>query len=526
MLSKISLIIATVWHLKPIQIFYQCWYRFIKPKPLSGYNNQFRIEKPASLTFMERPPVFTTALAYNKFEFLNVTHTFNEEINWNLSDHGKLWNYNLQYCNYLLQEDINLEIKLKWLEDIQSWLMNGRLPLEPYPVSLRIINTIRIASSNHLSNSLLAGLHAQVDFLSKRLEYHLLGNHLLENAFALIMGGAFFNNPHWINKAEKLLKAQLREQIHQDGGHFELSPMYHQIILFRLLELIDWYTRWHKRKEELLMLFKEKASKMLSWLQHMTFSNGDVPNFNDSTSDIAYSSQWLLKYAVKLNIQPMEGLPLNDSGYRMVRTRRYECAMDLAAIGPNYQPGHGHADALSFVLHANGKPIFVEHGTSTYQIGDQRNIERSSSAHNVLVYRNKNQSEVWGGFRVGRRAKVKILTDEHLFVAAQHDGYYQNKLIVKRTFQFDEHQIKIIDEISNTSIANDCILFFHLHPDYSYELTGQKIVIDGNITVQFSTMAKLSVETYKFAVGFNKHRDGVVFKINAQFPSVTSIFIK
>ena len=40
-------------------------------------------------------------------------------------------------------------------------------------------------------------------------------------------------------KAVEILREELEEQILNDGGHFELSPMYHQIMLFRVLDCIN-----------------------------------------------------------------------------------------------------------------------------------------------------------------------------------------------------------------------------------------------------------------------------------------------
>ena len=39
---------------------------------------------------------------------------------------------------------------------------------------------------------------------------------------------------------------------------------------------------------------------------------------------------------------------------------------DLAQIGPDYLPSHGHADTLSFELSVYGKRVFVNSGTSMY----------------------------------------------------------------------------------------------------------------------------------------------------------------
>src|SRR5690606_3527938 len=113
----------------------------------------------------------------------------------NTQDKGKLWNYNLQYANYLLQEDVSFDEKDRLVESMYDWLRLGDLPLEPYPVSLRVINVLRWFSNEGSSiDSILDAVYAELTFLSQRPEYHLLGNHLLENGFALMMGGGFFSN--------------------------------------------------------------------------------------------------------------------------------------------------------------------------------------------------------------------------------------------------------------------------------------------------------------------------------------------
>ena len=76
-----------------------------------------------------------------------------------------------------------------------------------------------------------------------------MGNHLLENAFALLFSSYYFQNEKFYNKSTFLLKSQLNEQILKDGGHFELSPMYHQIVFHRLLDsiqLIKLNPNWKK----------------------------------------------------------------------------------------------------------------------------------------------------------------------------------------------------------------------------------------------------------------------------------------
>ena len=60
-----------------------------------------------------------------------------------------------------------------------------------------------------------------------------MGNHLLENAMALVFTSVFFRDKKQWNKASKLLIRELDEQILSDGGHYELSnvPLNYSISL-------------------------------------------------------------------------------------------------------------------------------------------------------------------------------------------------------------------------------------------------------------------------------------------------------
>src|SRR5690606_8574816 len=118
----------------------------------------------------------------------------------------------------------------------------------------------------------------------------------------------------------------------------------------------------------------------------ITFSNGDIPHFNDSANGIAFPTGALIHFAnqIGLNMGGHAG-KLGDSGYRKFILKDYECVVDVAAIGPSYQPGHGHADALSFIMHFRKAPLLVEAGTSTYTNEAIRNNERATSSHNTVM---------------------------------------------------------------------------------------------------------------------------------------------
>lgn len=524
MINKIRLLFDTVRHLKFTQVFHQIYYRLRPTKTLAHYcpnDSEPKLLNRLVFDFSFRVPEY--AKTDLTFDFLNLSKQFSNEIDWDFQGYGKLWNYNLQYFNYLHQADLDNEIKDSWLLEINDWLVTGKLKLEPYPVSLRIMNTIRYYSSRGEHNSLVVkSLYSQLNYLTKHLEYHLLGNHLLENAFALMMGGFMFNEKSWIDRAKKILNKELDEQILDDGGHFELSPMYHQIVLFRMLELIEWYGNSDQQDLVFMTFLKNKVNRMLGWLEKMTFGNGDIPHFNDSATGIALSSQELFQYAERLGLGRID-VDLNNSGYRRFIQGSYDCIIDVGAVGPSYQPGHSHADALSFVLYNKDKPLIVEAGTSTYQIGEKRNYERSTAAHNTVVVRNTNQSEVWGGFRVGKRAHVNILKEDTNQLLTEHNGYLHNfKVMHNRSFLFFEKEIRIKDEIGKENGT----FYLHFHPECQVKvLTQNEIEIEGVGTIAFENANSLLLEKYEFADGYNQYLQATVLVVGFNNILNTSIYL-
>src|SRR5690554_4031406 len=242
-LNTIQRLARTISHLKPIQVAYQLKNRFSKPGLLTDYlpKNAIAVGKFSLKTLPSVAPVLKINGGQYVFSFLNQERVFSNQVNWGEERYGKLWNYNLQYVDFIRQQDIPEKTKLKLLYDLYEKLEKGTIKLEPYPVSLRVMNVIRFLHQQQQPDvKLQQWIYGEINYLSKNLEYHLLGNHLLENGFAVLMAGYYFDQPHWIQIAEKLLKAELEEQILEDGAHFELSPMYHQIILFRTLEALDY----------------------------------------------------------------------------------------------------------------------------------------------------------------------------------------------------------------------------------------------------------------------------------------------
>lgn len=380
---------------------------------------------------------------------------------------------------------------------------------EPYPLSLRVVNWIKwFLAGNSPSEDMIQSLAVQTRYLSASLEFHLQGNHLIANAKALIFAGLFFQGAEadrWFARGMSMITTQLKEQILPDGGHFERSPMYHSLIVEDLLDLINLaYTfkaaipgAWRQVSEE----GTEYAEPMRAWLRAMSHPDGEIALFNDAAFDVALRPAALEQYAQRLRLDGPETpisdvLHLRESGYARIQRGPAVAFVDAAPLGPDYLPAHGHADSLSFELSLFGERVVVHSGTSCYENGIERQKERGTAAHNTVRLDGRDSSEVWGAFRVARRARPCNVstgrTEKGARVGACHDGYdyLPGKPRHCREWLLDEQNLQVSDSIGGSGIHR-IEMFYHLHPDVVVQRLGPRKV---QLLLKAARIAELELE--------------------------------
>jgi uncharacterized heparinase superfamily protein len=422
---------------------------------------------------------------------------------WNDPSREKLWLYNLHYF-----DDLNAERaseRCDWHSAlIDRWVKENPprhgIGWEPYPTSLRIVNWIKWGlAGNALTDAVSASLAIQARWLMKRLEWHLLGNHLFANAKALVFAGCFFQGPEaesWLARGLKILERELPEQILADGGQFERSPMYHALALEDVLDLNNVFRAFPAALPDpwrgLVAGLPEMAGRMEFWLAAMCHPDGEIAFFNDAAMGIAPSPDRLTAYAHRLDLPqaplPGEGVThLADSGYIRVQRGPVVALLDVAPVGPDYLPGHAHADTLSFELSLYGRRVLVNSGTSVYGTGPERQRQRGTKAHNTVAVGGCDSSEVWGGFRVARRAYPFGLAiddmDDLLRIRCSHDGYRRlpGRPIHRREWCFDHVGLTILDEVAREEGrgGEGDRAFFHFHPAVDVDAGSSRAAIPG-----------------------------------------------
>ena len=483
-------------------------------------------------------------LETGEFCFLNVARPSAGTIPWSLPGMSKLWLYNFNYFDFLNadfrapQHRLHLRRALEMARDWCARNVTGEeVGWEPFPLSLRIVNWLKFLLRNaepaealgegKTLEALLASLRVQALALEARLETHLLANHLLKNIKALMFAGALLDAPEsarWLSKGEKLLQRELAEQILPDGGHIERSPMYHAEVLEDLLDL-QALTAACGRSGNGVQKLPPHVTRMANFLRCVIHPDGEIPLLNDSAFGVAPPTPEVLQRAglvvaglpnngqevfppalaplptrrgesgagcasspmpaveAPLNCRPKVTV-LRESGYAAVRDPSCESCLifDCGPLGPDYQPGHGHCDVLSYELSLHGRRVVVDTGVSTYEPCAERHYERSTSAHNTVRVDGEEQAEIWASFRVGRRPKVGALEGgvvrDFCFVRGAHYAYQSRGVVHSRTIVLTPRRCWVVIDLLSGKGQHEVESFIHFHPAVSLESSNRAAGVD------------------------------------------------
>jgi uncharacterized heparinase superfamily protein len=504
-MKRLLLFVRTLVYLRPSQILAQILKRVL-PSPT-------RVPQIHGLRL--RPGVgISPCLPHSRlpgkdhaFCFLNQEKTFSDGgIDWASKDLPKLWRYNLHYFDYLQDTHRSTENKCYLISD---WIEHNppgtEDAWEPYTASLRIVNWMKFfqslspssgdkgAAGEENSQELkygmpkskwLESLCQQALWLERNVEYHNLANHYLKNGVALFFAGMYFEGvdaDRWVTQGLKILREELEEQFLADGGHFERSPMYHSICVIDYLDVLNLMQNSQTAINlEETAQFRQTITASLNFLNDICLSDSEIPLFNDSAFGITPTPSQIFDYAKGvIGYEPppkLTGLALYEkpqTGYYVCRNGEDVIIIDCGCIGPDYQPGHAHCDTLSYELAINGLRVIVDSGVFDYEPSSERAYARSTHAHNTVVVDGEEQSEIWGVFRVARRANplrafFEKQVDGSVMFKGAHDGYARlaGKPIHKRQVSYDGQGIWEIKDMLEGRGTHQMESYIHIHPDF------------------------------------------------------------
>ena len=545
--DRLFLFARTLSHLKAVQIAY-----LMRQRVLPTRSSRGKPKLPAQLRrgVAARTPFLVTARASGKhgeFRFLNVSKSFARgKVDWASPDQTRLWRYNLHYFDYILDPGRPVDHVSCLISDwIDSNPASRGTGWEPYPTSLRIANWIKLFLredfSHHVQHAWIDSLYRQSLWLERNIEYHLLANHLLKNAKALLFAGTFFSGAdaeRWLHKGSQLLVSEAHEQILDDGGHFERSPMYHSIVIEDYLDSLNLMMGCSGSAlpaETDFLVARTKAA--LDFLYDICQPDGNIPLFNDSARGIAPTLDGLLRYAHNLiDYTPAarpQGLLVSShapTGYFVMRHGDDLLVVDCGEVGPSYQPGHAHCDTLSFELTSNGRALIVDSGVYDYEDSEMRRYVRGTRAHNTAMIDGCEQSELWGVFRVARRArpiraKIEKIDESRARFSGSHDGFVRlaGRPVHTRDIEYEAGGTwTVVDNFAGRG-EHRLDTFVHLHPDLVVRRAGRVVLIadrnDGVVAeIQPLHGAELVLEEGWYCPEFGKKQENVVMRFSSTGP--------
>lgn len=454
--------------------------------PSDNYTNIELVNSPQEIDF---DPVFLERFSVDRimsdeFEFLHSIAKTDLKTKWQYPEKTQLWNFNLHYFEYLfpLINAWEMTGERRYLDRttdlIQAWIDVNRAGSKPgwasYTISMRVINWINYyghvyeALMPEFRNKFLQSLHEQYRYLCGHLERDILGNHYFENLKCLVIASIFFKENDVMKKALECFKAECREEILADGMHFELSPMYHKIILEGMLRVSLALRGRGRTDAEIDNYLKPMLDVAYSFEEGLD----RVPLFNDSGNNVSKSLRALKQTARRAyGLVPNQKDRLEASGFyffvRSASGHKWKLIVDAGAPGPRYIPGHAHCDAMSYELFRDGKPIVVNCGTYAYQC-EERSFFRSTSAHNTVKIDGNEQSQCWGTFRMAKKSEVRILSwAENTISMKMRDAYGKTCI---RTISLGEDALEVTDETQDATLD----AYIHITEPVSFEFIGEK----------------------------------------------------
>jgi len=419
--------------------------RFFSPRALDGDCDRNSLGEHAD------------RLARGSFKLLNREVALGFPVDWNPPGTTRLWRYNLHYFDYAL----DLALLSRWRKDpapaetlgrlFRDWiganLVGQGTGWHSYPIARRIVNWVQsvslaspaaIFAGAEAEAAWLASLHQQAAYLEDHLEYDVLGNHLLANAKALVFAGLFLaggNAARWYEIGQRLLDRGLREQILDDGGHEERSPMYHAIVLQDYLEVVAVQ---QLNGKDVPARRRDRLVAMADFLFGIRHPDGEIPLFQDAAFGIAHRPRDILAAAERL-LQvpgrwpdaepgpfcalfapdapepPVPSAPACSASGSWPATGYFRLTagspadrliVDAKPMGPSHLPAHGHCSLFSYELSLDGTRFIVDSGVEEYERGPWRDFWRSTRAHNTVAVDHAEQTEIWASFRAGERTRL------------------------------------------------------------------------------------------------------------------------
>ncbi|HZP43414.1 MAG TPA: alginate lyase family protein [Candidatus Binatia bacterium] len=500
-----------------------------KPEPRVRYGQQV-LPGLAALTRVRPADVAgfvaeAERTAARRFAHGGVEVVFDGRIDWNPRGRSEEWRVALNALEPLFAVGVAAavaetpEARRGWYEVatglVREWIAGAppgrgvawRLPALarriPQLVHLQAFFASELRADARMRRTLLASLYEQAGALAAAVAGRTGDAALVGAGRALLIAGRLFDGMEargWLEAGAGLLWGQLREQIHEDGGHAARNPALHATVLAHYLEVLALL---RAANDDVPIWARKRVKGMTDFLARLLHPDGEIPLFHGAGLGVARSARDLLAVAAVVLHEPGCALPgelgtwpllvLGESGQRvhgnLARCARGAEARALRRTGFYVLPGApgdvmlldggapppgGDASALGYELSVGGRRVVVDAGVAGEDAPPWPAYFRSTRAHNVVTVGGREQT---AGARPLEVTDVGwVVRDGLVYFAATHDGFAgagEGGVRHRRhVFCLPGRFWLVCDQLVGTGTV-DVESFVHFHPDVSVRAACQ-----------------------------------------------------
>lgn len=414
-----------------------------------------------------------------------------------------------------------------WIVD-NPWMMgiNWTSPME---CSLRLItwtwafHLIRDweGLSDDFVRLLVASIHQHLYTVDRSYSlFSSANNHLIAEASGAYVAAVYWHglkgSKRWARRARCHLLRECVRQNSSDGVNEEQTFAY-QFFVWDLLVLPALYAR--ALAEDFPPSYWHRIERMAEFMAWASDGEGNTPNIGDQDDGVAIhlggdhnkplsnmlavaagifgrgdflsraggqvteQAAWLLPGPFpKPVVGEWTSHAFPEGGYCVVRSnteavREFFLLFDVGPNGDAVTGVHGHADALSVILHLGGQPFFVDPGTFSYQDTPLRHYFRATAQHNTLCFGEEDQSEYLNRFMWGRRAEVELeeaQLGKTKGVVAGRVKWWTGATHQRRlAYDLSESSLSLLDKWDGDTVP---VLNFTIAPEIRVELLDDRTV--------------------------------------------------
>lgn len=372
-------------------------------------------------------------------------------------------------------------------------------------------------------------------YSSRNPSYHSsANNHLIAEYAGLFIASTlwkFDESAEWLKKSRRGLEREIQKQHSEKGVNKEEASGYIQFIT-------DFFLLAYIAAEHSGIAFSAKYTSTLKaicdYINNLLDMHGNHPKYGDeddgriilpdgdasannfisilNTAAVLFSKPELKRCGATWDIKshllttrfngkrvweqfnyhrpPSQSAFYEKEGHFIMRKqlgidREIYCHFDAAPLGYLSIAAHGHADALSVIVHIDGYPFLVDPGTYAYHThAEWRKYFVSTLAHNTVTINHSDQAQLSGPTLWLDHYKSSPITIKQSkrsdLVSATHNGYRKHRVIHTRSVEFNKEKdfFKITDLVKGRKAGYAVNLPFHLHPDvYVLQATGNTYIL-------------------------------------------------